>query len=35
MFIIYGVLMIGAISSYRNYTLQHKWYIETMKNKGE
>ncbi len=29
MFIIYGILTIGAVSSFLNYRLQHKWYMET------
>jgi len=29
MFIIYGVLIMGAISSYRNFKLQEKWYKKT------
>ncbi len=35
MFIIYGILTIGAVSSFMNYRLQHKWYLETKKEIDE
>jgi hypothetical protein len=32
MFLVYGVLVIGAISSYLNYRLQKKWFEITHKH---
>ena len=29
MFLVYGILVIGAISSFMNYRLQSKWYKRT------
>jgi len=32
MIIIYGVLVLGAVSSYKNYKLQQKWYNKHFKD---
>ena len=33
MFLVYGVLVIGAVSSYLNYRLQKEWFEITHKHK--